>query len=195
VAWDTLVVAGVPLPGAARISSGGRQYETDKKKVVGADGQTLTGLGHVPAQLDIALTIWTGRQFQAMSALIPTLLPLPGKGTPQPLAVYHPSLVELGIRSLYFTFIGVLIHMGKGKFERHLRATEFLPTKPANVTATPTASQTANPNGFAVPTRPSVLPVPSAQQAAANPPSTDLSVVGPGVGGFSGATGFTGFSG
>lgn len=132
-AWDTLRVMGSKFPGLARVS-GGRQYKLDKKGSGGADGATLTGFGHEPADVKISVRIWTPEHFEALPAALALLMPRPTKGRPGAVDVYHPALQLLSIKSLYFTKVGVPEETGTRRvYEVRLEGTEYLPVKGGGV--------------------------------------------------------------
>jgi hypothetical protein len=135
--WDVMTVGGVPLPGLAKVKAK-RKYKTDVKNAAGADGATLTGLGHEPTEASITLRIWTEAHWEQLKTVAPLLMPPPKKGLPSPVDVSHPTLAFLKVRSLYFTEIGAPEESSRGVWEVELVATEYLPIKGgANVTKTP----------------------------------------------------------
>jgi len=150
LAWDTIRIAGQAVPGLAQVDAE-REYQTDHKRVAGADGHTLTGFGHMPAKAKITLRIWTDEQLNRLDQLMPTLFPPPRRGRPQPVDVQHPALKRLYVRSLYFTKIGSLKSSRGGVYEMQLEAVEFLPVNATapSVTSTPKGSA-ADPNSVAV---------------------------------------------
>lgn len=171
--WDTLIVAGKEIPGLARVRAA-REYKVDKKNGAGADGATLTGLGHLPVEATITLKLWQPAQAQELQQLLPLILPKPKKGRPVPVDVSHPALAFLGVRALYFTRVGAPEPTSeKGVYEVELKGTEFLPVQNGqNVTFTAKASQST-----------SLTTVPVAQgipvAGAAVPPSKNKSDTGP----------------
>lgn len=152
-AWDVVLFAGKPTPGIA-VVSGRNGVSLDKKKSPGTDGATITALGYEPAEVDIAIRIWTAAQWAAWQQLRPVLTARPNKGKPQPLQVYHPALADAGIRSLYVREIGLPRDIQpKGTKEILIRCSEWLPKptgKGKDATFTPKKSTdfTAVPNAL-----------------------------------------------
>lgn len=148
--WDTIIVGGQEFPGLATVDAG-REYTCDKKQSAGADSVTLTGLGHMPAEVKITLRIWNTGQWNELQTRIAQLLPKPHKSKPQAVDVSHPALALYGIRSLYFTKIHGPRHTSvKHVMEVDLIGTEYLPVKTGeNVTSTQKGS-TADPSKVAV---------------------------------------------
>lgn len=152
--WDVLQLAGQELPGLAKVKAS-RKYKLDRKDQAGADGGDLTGLGHMPAEVEITLRLWTTSQFNELQSLLPKLMTRPGKGIPSPVDASHPALALLGIKSLYITELSAPMETStKHVFELTLQATEFLPVKKQNVTLTPTMSAAE----ADVPVEPGLLP-------------------------------------
>ena len=152
--WDVLGLAGDEVPGLAKVKAT-RKYKLDKKDQAGADGGDLTGLGHMPAEVEITLRIWNTDQFNDLQALLPKIMVKPGKGVPSPVDASHPALTLLGIKSLYITEISAPMETStKQVYELTLQATEFLPVKKKNVTLTPTMSATT----ADVPVEPGLIP-------------------------------------
>jgi hypothetical protein len=89
--WDVVTIAGEELPGLARVKAS-RKYKLDRKDQAGADGGDLTGLGHMPAEVEITLRIWNSSQFDDLQTVLPRLIPRPGKGRPSPVDIAHPAL-------------------------------------------------------------------------------------------------------
>jgi hypothetical protein len=138
--WDVFFVGTSRLPGLVKVK-GARKYKLDRKDTAGADGQTLTGLGHLPFEATITIRLWEDQHWEDLKAVIPVLMPPPIKGRPVPVDVAHPTLDLHSVKSLYFTEISVPEETGtKGVYEVILQATEFLPVKGGNVTLTPSAS-------------------------------------------------------
>jgi hypothetical protein len=177
ISWDTLQVAGVQFPGVAQVDAD-RAYRCDKKAGAGVDGATLTGFGHEPGEVKVKVRVWTNDHFARLPAVLALLMPLPKKGLPSPVDVYHPALKLLGIHSLYFTKIGAPRATGtKQVYEIDLAATEFLQTRSSqNAVNTVKSSVT----GVAV--APGTLP---GQTPGTTPnfgvpdPSTDAKQLGP----------------
>jgi len=129
LSWDTLKVAGQAFPGLAKVKAT-RKYKLDQKNTGGADGATLTGLGHMPAEVKVSVRIWEDAHWDALADAIALLIPKPHKGRPAPVDVYHPALKVLGIKSLYFTGVSAPEEAGMPQlYQLELEAVEFLPVK------------------------------------------------------------------
>lgn len=80
--WDVVMVGGQALPGIAKVTGPGRKRKHDKKNQPGSDGGNMTDLGALPADFDIDLEIWTVEQLNTLTAMLPTLFPVPTKPPP-----------------------------------------------------------------------------------------------------------------
>lgn len=79
--WDTLVLGGITLPGRATVRAHrGRKH--DRKRALGADGETFTDQGAEAAELDLTITIWRPEQMDDLVQALDRLLPAPRKTTP-----------------------------------------------------------------------------------------------------------------
>lgn len=138
-AWDTVFVAGVALPGLARVSGKGVEHTIDVKKSPGKDGATFTDLGRELAHFSIVLVLQSQEEWDAFETSRSTLQPLNATGKLQALSVAHPVINVLGVRSLYFTRIGVP-HPGSviGTYEVELETLEYKPPKATAGSGTPT---------------------------------------------------------
>ncbi len=124
-------MAGVALPGLAKVSGPGVEHAIDVKKAPGRNGATITDLGRSLGRFTITLVLWSASQWDDFKKVRGMLQPLSRSGSLQALKVSHPAINALGIDSLYFTRVGVP-HPGSrvGTFEVELECLEFrLPQK------------------------------------------------------------------
>jgi len=70
--WDTVTLAGAPLPGVARVT-GAHGRKLDVKSAPGRNGARIVDKGYEPAKVEIALKLWTKEQLDAWRAIAPTL--------------------------------------------------------------------------------------------------------------------------
>ena len=157
-AWDTLWVAGVPLPGKALVQ-GARKIKVDQRDAAGTDGSTLTFLGRDSSEITVKLEIWTADQLAEWAKMAPKLQPPPTQQAPEPFDVYHPALAVNAIKSLYLLDVGILAPMANpGVFETQLRFIEFLNPKAVKPT---TAAYSASGTGKQGAGKPQTQPIPS----------------------------------
>jgi hypothetical protein len=125
-AWDMVDVAGVALPGLAKVSGPGVEHAIDVKKSPGKNGATITDLGRSLGRFTITLVLWSAAQWDEFIQRRGMLQPLSRAGQLQALKVRHPAINALGIDSLYFTRVGVP-HPGSavGTYEVELECLEF----------------------------------------------------------------------
>lgn len=140
-AWDVIVVAGVESPGIIEVDGiEGFDRETgwDKKKGKGSQGATSTLTTEPPAEGKITFTLWEPRHWREWAEFIPLLRYTPDKSKTQAIAIYHPSLTDIGLTSVVVQKIGPIRHKGKGKYKRVIEFLEFRPPPKVSIVATPT---------------------------------------------------------
>ena len=125
-AWDVVDVAGVVLPGLAKVSGPGVEHAIDVKKSPGKNGATITDLGRSLGKFTITLLLWSATQWDEFKQVRGMLQPLSRSGQLQALKVRHPAINALGIDSLYFTRVGVpRPGSAIGTYEIELECLEF----------------------------------------------------------------------
>ncbi len=125
-AWDIVDVAGVALPGLAKVSGPGVEHAIDVKKSPGKNGATITDLGRSLGRFTVTLVLWSTTQWDEFIQRRGMLQPLSRTGQLQALKVRHPAINALGIDSLYFTRVGVPRPGGQvGTYEVELECLEF----------------------------------------------------------------------
>ena len=125
-AWDVVDVAGVVLPGLAKVSGPGVEQAIDVKKSPGKNGATITDLGRSLGRFTITLLLWSASQWDEFKQARGMLQPLSRSGQLQALKVRHPAINALGIDSLYFTRVGVpRPGSAIGTYEIELECLEF----------------------------------------------------------------------
>jgi hypothetical protein len=165
--WDEISIAQHALSCLADVKGKkGRKVET--KTSPGKDGASTTHLGYEPGTAEVKLTMWLPEHLVEWEALLPTLLP--HKGEPgAPVAVIHPQLAMLGMRSLTLMSIeGPVPGSELDTMEVSLSFQEFTPeTTRNNVTKKAVTPKHAPP-----PAAKKVTPKPKPQVAIAKRPST-----------------------
>ena len=125
-AWDVVDVAGMVLPGLAKVSGPGVEHAIDVKKSPGKNGATITALGRSLGKFTITLLLWSASQWDEFKQARGMLQPLSRSGQLQALKVRHPAINALGIDSLYFTRVGVpRPGSAVGTYEIELECLEF----------------------------------------------------------------------
>ena len=124
--WDQIIVEGEALPGFAVVRVNGK-LKVDPGKAAGKHGGSPTFQGQDPAQVDITLTVLR----EDVPKLLKRIEPLwpkdaERKAAKHPIAVYHPNLAALGVKSIYFTDrSGLDKGPATGSFVMTLKAVEF----------------------------------------------------------------------
>lgn len=116
--WDTVVFGGVAqTPGLCTVSVS-KSQDVDIKKSKGSDGATVTPHGLMPAEVQIAITIWTPQQLVELNKLWALIMPKAGKSSGEAFDVSYPSLKTHGIKS-------VMVTRGEGLAPADKRARTF----------------------------------------------------------------------
>lgn len=76
--WDLLVLNGIKVPGISTVKCTPRM-KIEIPKETGRDGGPAIERGHDPARVDIAVKIWTPRQWEAMQAVLLAVWRRPGQ--------------------------------------------------------------------------------------------------------------------
>ncbi len=126
-AYDTVVLAGVALPGIATVK-GHIEQRVKRKTLKGSHGQTFTFQGWGAAEIAISLALWTKEHWTSFDDLVSRILYPPLKrGAPAPLSVSHPFLTVLRVRTLYVLKIFAPEEKRKHLYEVKLACAQFLP--------------------------------------------------------------------
>jgi hypothetical protein len=145
--WDQISIAGTVLPGKADADgSVGRKLDT--RKPHGADGATIVDKGMDLAEVRITVYVWEPAHLEAWEKLLPTILPRQKLSDRTAVAVYHPSLAELGITRVQIKKVGALRESSPTMKAATIEAIEFRPIQRRNVThAVQPPSGQEDPNG------------------------------------------------
>ena len=95
-AWDVVDVAGVVLPGLAKVTGPGVEHAIDIKKSPGKNGATITDLGRSLGKFTITLVLWSASQWDDFKQARGMLQPLLRTGQLQAPKVRHPAINALG---------------------------------------------------------------------------------------------------
>ena len=159
--WDVINIAAFVLP-CTELPKAEVGRKLDSRSAPGSDGGTLVDKGRDLATVALSVRLWTEEHFRLWDALVQQILPRPGR-TRDAIGVEHPALRQLGITSIVVEKIGSVEYEGRGLFKASIKAMEYRPPPPRNVTRRP-ASAGAN-AGFATTT---AFDVPSSGGATDN---------------------------
>lgn len=152
--WDRIEIAGVASPGICDVGKCKRHNVWDVKRGKGVQGATTTYQGIEPATFEVTFTLWRDPQvtspndpddFQEWEDFVPLLKYDPSKKTIQPVDIYHPSLIPIGIIRVLTEDVGNIVAVkpkGSGEYEVEVRFLEYLPPPPVDVSSTPAGSRT-----------------------------------------------------
>ena len=138
---DALRIAGEYSPGVCRISKGGLDFKWQQQSGYGVNGG-VTFIGQELTTFDCVFEFFRQDQIDDFAAwqkkhLLPSLFVqkqlnsgfLPNTPRPKALAVYHPSLAEVGINACVPTHIGLLSETGVAS-KKWAKAVTFLHWRP-----------------------------------------------------------------
>ncbi len=145
-AHDFILLGTAQSPGICRPFEPKREADFDVKKGKGTFGSTVTYVGRPPAKWGIVFELWLARHWDEWTAYVPLLNYDPTKKKVQAIDIYHPSLAEIGIKSVVTTSIGMIKHEGKGLYTRTVEFLEYFPSPKVSAVSTPSGSQATSPN-------------------------------------------------
>ena len=153
-AWSSVTVSGITIgpkdgSGLVRIvDNAGRPYKWQIKDAAGQDGGTSTFRGKKPPEFGLEFHLWTDRHFAVFQSLVTTALLYDAtKTTMDAVDIYHPGLAMVGLTQILVDDIGVPVQQGDRKmWHATIKVHEYFPPVDANVTSTPEASASGDPN-------------------------------------------------
>jgi hypothetical protein len=139
-AWDTIVLGGEVVDAIATVKAKGA-LKVDDKSGAGKNGGSPAYHGRALAAVEITLTYATKAQHDKIVALLGRLWPPEAaKKKPNPVDVYHPALVPLGIKSVTIIEVGTPEPIARGAMRIPIRAQEFKRPSKGSATVKPIAS-------------------------------------------------------
>lgn len=143
--WDVVVIAGQRSPGKCELEGFERKHDWDRKKGKGAAGETITFTQKPAAEGKLTFTFWERDHFTAWAQFRPLFLYNPTKKQPTPVDIFHPSLEDVGIKSVVCGTIGPIKHMGKQEYAVEVQLLEYNPPPPKSAVSTPNGSRGNSP--------------------------------------------------
>lgn len=141
---DVVVIGGQTCPGIVTLDGFERKWKWDKKKGKGAQGVTPTMTGKDECSGTFTFYVYTALQFVLWEGFRPVFKYDPTRQNVEAVSVYHPSLADLDISSLYCEELSPLLHRGHGLWTCMAKMSEFTPVPKAAAVATPTQSKSSN---------------------------------------------------
>jgi hypothetical protein len=142
--YDTCKLAGIQVPGLVTVRYTTRQ-KIEVAKVHGVDGGPTRERGIEAAKVQIAVKIWTRRQWDIFQELLETIWRRPGKGSrldendffgkalrKNGIAIEYPGLPEAGITAIAIESIGSPVIQQDGAGTVDIQALQFIPASTAN---------------------------------------------------------------
>lgn len=138
--WDKIELGGLINPGFCEVGEFSRQHEWDVKKSKGSLGATITFTGIKPARGSVTFHLWKPEHFKDWEPFRRSLKFDPTKKAVQPVDCWHPSLLDLDIKSLVTESIGNAVHRGGQHYSIKVDFLEYFPPPKASAVSTPTGS-------------------------------------------------------
>ena len=142
-AWDTLVLAGAPMPGVARVAVA-RTRRVEVKGARGQDGADYTLTGYDPAEITISLTIHTEAQFEEAVNLLDAIGPgvaTAKKAKSLAVDIAHPC-TQIGAPISAMIIESIDYDMpNNGIYVVNIKGKEFLPSKKSKIVSPKGAKQ------------------------------------------------------
>ena len=141
-AWDVVRISGVTCPGYCEITGFERGWGWDVKEGKGAQGTTPTYTNKQKCEGEITFYLWTNQHFVDWETFRPLFLYDPTKAnTPQAVSIEHPSLADVGIKSVVTQKISPIKHLGDQLFSCTVKLLEYAAPPPTSAVATPTGTK------------------------------------------------------
>jgi hypothetical protein len=146
MAWMVLLVENQPTPGwITSIDGFSLKTGWDVKTGKGAKGGSITLTNQPPSKGSITWTIGGPLMPLLMSQwaeFLPKFKYQPDKNaSTNAVAVYHPSLADVGVTSVVVSEIGIWKHMGRVKYERKIDFIVWTPPPAQSIVSTPSRAR------------------------------------------------------
>jgi hypothetical protein len=123
--WDTLILGGERMPGAARVEVDMRGC-LDKRKARGARRSKPRDTGAQPAQVDIELTLLPA-DMPEFERRLPVIRPRASGAPMDPLAIAHPNTRLWGVNSVLIDSVSSPMPTTGGYLRIRIKALEWVP--------------------------------------------------------------------
>lgn len=139
--YDVVVIGDMVTPGVARVGEPTSAFKWDVKSGPGTDGGTTTFQGSPPRQFSVEVEIWKRGQSKEVDALRAMIAPMAKGVEPPAFDIAHPSLSDVGIKSVTVEDFSPLKPKGKGLWGATIKFLEYRPAKKKSVVSTPKSSK------------------------------------------------------
>ncbi len=127
--WDQVFLAGVRVPGIARVDIN-RRCELNKKKAKGHKRARVSGEGVDVADVTISLTFVDETEIDAFEATRARLMPRSKTADVQPVAFAHPLGAWFEVSAVVVKAIAAATPTAGGAFQVQINAVEWVPEAP-----------------------------------------------------------------
>ena len=154
--WDQVQIAGVTYYGVV-VSGFKREHKWDVKEGKGAFGATTSFVNEPPSKGQVEFWAWLPSQFAAFDNILRQLKYDPAKKRTNAVDIHHPATIDIDVKSVVGTEIGIWEHAGNQFYKRTVQFLKFKPPPKTSAVATPTSSTANDPSATeGVPVNPAV---------------------------------------
>lgn len=143
-AEDVIKIGSVTSPGLSILSGFKRPYGWEVKKGKGVKGSTTTLNEYPPCEGSVEIQLWLDEHFDAWDLFLPHLKYDPTKKTVSAVDWYHPSTVDIDLKSVVCKNISARVHKGNGLYSYTLDFLEYNPPPKKSAVSTPKGSKTSS---------------------------------------------------
>lgn len=153
--WDQIIIGGTTWNGKIEIRGAKRPYKWQPKDTRGAESWDDTYQGLHPKPFTVVFYLYTSIQFASWIQFSAQFIYYGNKQAPQPVSIYHPSLLLIGISTVRVNDVGAVHQISDDHM--YTAEVEFMQwqvapqpgSKAANVTATPAKAKVRPTNPLA----------------------------------------------
>lgn len=128
--WDALILGGLFVPGVPKVRIKLPVTKIDKQKAKGKAGAKPVDTGPDPADIDIAITLITRDDLEAMAPILALIAPKPGVER-KPVEIQHPGANVFGINAIIVEEVSTDQPSAKSGWEIKIKASQYTPKPPA----------------------------------------------------------------
>lgn len=147
-AWDFITVAGVNSPIIKGKLDCKRTYKWDVKEGKGTQGATETFVGVPPVKFSVTFYLYLVDDFRKWDEFRALLTYDPTKKDASAVDIYHPSLADIGVKSVVVESIGAVTYEGNGEYNVTVEFLEYTVPPKASAVSTPKKSDAQGTSQF-----------------------------------------------
>lgn len=125
-AWNTVILAGITVPGIAKVGGKAFDIRMDRKSIPGEHGEKQTTLGREPCDPEIEVRLWTADHLTAFLSIVKAFMPKSQSALPPPIDAIHPALAMFRIKAVRVMSCSFPEEHEPGVFVVKMRCREFI---------------------------------------------------------------------